>query len=257
MEGTQDKASQYGKLVALRKTCHQCPGLVNPSMVQGGQYDSDHIGPWSRWQGNLNAPLLLVGQDWGDIDYFMRQRGWEKPGNPTNRILVDLFSSIGFSIGPPGNTQGQNIVFFTNAILCLKEGGLQGKVRSDWFQNCASYLRRQIQIVNPRIVVGLGKLAFDSILRAYGFKPSNFRDAVESPYGFLLPEGNYVFAVYHCGARILNTHHRFRPFWEVHRTTVNAIAERACNQVAWSSEELLTILVDSIKGLGISSEKNH
>src|SRR5713101_1760328 len=96
------KAERYAALVRDRKACRLCsPQLTNPSAFEEGRYDSGHIGPWSRWQGNLNAPLLVVGQDWGDTRYFKRVRGWEKPGNPTNVTLVKLLASIGISVPPP------------------------------------------------------------------------------------------------------------------------------------------------------------
>ncbi len=203
------KQERYNALVRERKSCRLCQGLTNPSGVEGGVWDSGQIGPWSQWQGNLNAALLLVGQDWGDTRYFLRYRGLEGPGNPTNNTLIKLLGSIGISIGQPSSGEGQNRAFFTNAILCLKEGGLQGTVQRDWFCNCAPYLRQQIDLVGPRVVVGLGRMAFNGVLQAYRLEPHSFRIAVRDPDGLRLPNGSLLFAVYHCGARILNTH---RPF---------------------------------------------
>jgi DNA polymerase len=203
------KPSLYSELVAARKACRRCAELKNPSEFEDGRYDSDHVGPWSRWQGNLDAPLLVVGQDWGDTQYFARNMGLEKPGNPTNRTLAELLRSVGIDIGPPGHSHGADAAFFTNAVLCLKEGGLQGKVRREWFQNCSPYLKRQLEIVRPKVAIGLGQLAFESILRAFDIKPPAFRSAVEDDRGTVLPTGSRLFAVYHCGVRILNTH---RPF---------------------------------------------
>ena len=200
------KVQQYAELVAARKSCRLCLGLTNPSQIEEGRYDCDHVGPWSRWQGNLDASLLLVGQDWGDTGYFIRQKGWERPRNPTNKALVEFLDSIGLSIGYPGEAVGQNIVFFTNAVLCLKEGGLQGKVQEQWFRNCAPFLVRQIEIVRPKVVVALGKHAFESVLLAFHLNPPEFRQAVEDGDGILLPTGSRLFAAYHCARRVLNTH---------------------------------------------------
>jgi len=61
------KLAAYRVLVEERKTCRVCEGLINPSDCAGGVYDSEHIGPWSRWQGNLDSELMVVGQDWGDV----------------------------------------------------------------------------------------------------------------------------------------------------------------------------------------------
>jgi uracil-DNA glycosylase family 4 len=200
------KPDLYSELVTSRKACRRCSGLTNPSVCEGGRLDSDHIGPWSRWQGNLDAQLMIVGQDWGDTRYLLQNSGLEKPGNPTNRTLASLLGSIGIEIGPPGDAAGADVVFFTNAFLCLKEGGLQGDVWPEWFANCSPYLRRQIEIISPKVVVGLGQRAYENVLRAFDFKPPPFRSAVEDERGTVLPTGARLFAAYHCGARIMNTH---------------------------------------------------
>jgi hypothetical protein len=55
-----DKAKQYLELVGRRKICDGCPCLHNASRMDGGCLDSDEIGPYSRWQGNLYADLMVV-----------------------------------------------------------------------------------------------------------------------------------------------------------------------------------------------------
>ncbi|MFH7326437.1 uracil-DNA glycosylase family protein [Desulfurivibrio sp. C05AmB] len=216
------KGSEYAQLVSARKACHRCKGLTNPADIKGGRFDVEHVGAWSIWQGNLDATLMVVGQDWGDTVYFIRRRGQEGPRNPTNLALVELVDIAGASIGEPGSSLGRNVAFFTNAILCLKKGGLQGKVQKEWFAECASFLRRQIEIVHPLVVVGLGQRAYQTILQSFGLTAGTFRTEVEEPQGRLLPNGTQAFAVYHCGARIRNTHRpmdqqqqdwrRIRPF---------------------------------------------
>jgi len=201
------QVEDYVNLVALRKSCRCCAGLTNPADVREGHFDSDEIGPWSRWQGNLAARLMVVGQDWGDTNYYIRHSGVEGPNNPTNTALANLLVSIEIAIGPPGAAIGQDVVFFTNAILCLKSGGLQAPVQDVWFRNCALYLQKQIEIVQPSVVVGLGVRPFRSVLRSFGLPVPRgpHRKVVEDPEGTLLPNGSRLFAVYHCGARIRNS----------------------------------------------------
>ena len=216
------KRAEYAELVTARKACQLCVGLVNPSVIDGGRLDSDHIGPWSLWQGNMDAAVMVVGQDWGDTTYFLDRKGTEGPKNPTNLALVELMGIAGIAIGDPGVAVGRDVEFFTNAILCLKEGGLQGKVQPAWFSNCAPFLRRKVEIVKPAVVVGLGERAYRAILGGFGMKSRAFRTEVDDEGGTLLPNGTRAFAVYHCGARIRNTHRpmamqredwkRMRPF---------------------------------------------
>jgi DNA polymerase len=209
MTGTAaDLVTAYSALVSLRKSCRTCAGLVNPSACANGKYDSDHIGPWSLWQGNLDADLMIVGQDWGDTRYFLDNRGREARRNRTNDTLRTLLTSIGIEIAPPTPSDaGGGPCFFTNAILCLKQGGLQAKVDSAWFANCGSrFLKPTIEIVRPKVLVTLGEGAYRAVAGLYGLRRMPFRAAVEHEEGFAISGTTRYVPLYHCGARILNTH---------------------------------------------------
>jgi hypothetical protein len=60
-----EKTTANRQLVNERKECHACSGLTNPEACGNSSFDSDHVGPMSLWQGNLDADLMIVGQDWG------------------------------------------------------------------------------------------------------------------------------------------------------------------------------------------------
>jgi uracil-DNA glycosylase len=201
------KTLAYQALVKARKECRACVGLVNPSVCHAGEFDCGEIGAWSTWQGNLDAPLMVVGQDWGDDAWFVREGGKTTSTSVTNKTLIKLLESVGFEIPLARDSTGRGALFFTNAILCLKQGGAQGRVQAQWFENCGGqFLRPLIELVQPRVVVGLGERAYAAVVSAYGLKPGNFRADVESAAPVQLSTGIVAFAVYHCGARILNTH---------------------------------------------------
>jgi uracil-DNA glycosylase family 4 len=190
----------YLSLVRTRKECRLCEplGLTNPALCADGRYDSDHIGPWSKWHGNLNAELMVVGQDWGDTAAYIGHRGIEDPQNATNKVLVDLVRSVGLDM---------NAVFLTNAVLCLEEGGCQARVNKEWFRNCGErFLKPTIEIVKPGVLVTLGEHAYRSVAAIFGLLPVAFSQAVNQSERFMLPQGTAFFPMYHCGARILNTH---------------------------------------------------
>ena len=197
----------YTELVARRKACCCCPGLTNPSHCNGGTFDSDQIGPWTLWQGNLHADIVVVGQDWGDTKYFLDGEGRDKPDNPTNRTLRHLMSVAGLNIDAPSTANsGAALTFFTNAILCLKQGGMQAAVDPAWFANCARlFLKPTIELIAPNAVVTLGERAYRAVCYSYGLRPQAFRRAVEGEPTQLF-SGPLLLPVYHCGARIINTH---------------------------------------------------
>jgi hypothetical protein len=77
-------------------------------------------------------------------------------------------------------------------------------------RNCGvRFLRPQIEMVRPRVVVCFGSCAYRAVLLAFGLRPGAFRAAVESHTPVMLPGGIAVVAVYHCGQRILNTHRSY------------------------------------------------
>lgn len=193
-------------LVHERKACRECAGLTNPSCVSDGALDSAELGPWTLWQGRLDAEVVLVGQDWGDVASFTKNAGFEEPGNPTNRRLVELLALAGVSVEPPAKLGRAGTVFLTNAILCLKGGGLQAAVRAEWFRVCgARFLRPSIEIVQPRAIVALGTHATSAVCDAFAVpRQRSFRAAVDSPSGIALPDGAVLFPRYHCGARSTN-----------------------------------------------------
>lgn len=88
------------------------------------------------------------------------------------------------------------------------QGRTQGKTDQTWFANCAPFLRRTIEIVRPKIIVTLGERAYLAVADLYGIERQTFRSAVEREDGFELEPEVRLFPVYHCGARILNTHRK-------------------------------------------------
>lgn len=205
------KVKTYQALVKSRKFCHTCSGLTNPIDCANGAFDSDHLSPWTKWQGNLNAELMIVGQDWGDLAYFLNNAGNESPKNPTNSNLVKLAASIDVTIEPlPKFSEFEGQVFLTNAILCLKEGGLQGAVKQEWFNNCGTkHLKPTIELVQPKVLVSLGAKVYETIQKLYGLPRVRFRDVVDRETGIVLANDMHYFPMYHCGSRIINTHRNF------------------------------------------------
>ena len=206
----ESKTERYSTLVRSRKACNRCAaiGLRNPVSIRGGAFDSDEIGPWTCWNGDLDARILIVGQEWGDVDSFERQKGRDDPSG-TNRMLRELLAFAGFDIGPAPIKVPASGVYLTNAALCLKSGGVQAPVKDEWVKNCGvSFLRAQVEIVNPRVVVALGQQAYRALCYAFGIPHGSFRDIVNRHEPIPLPTGASLVPVYHCGQRILNTHRR-------------------------------------------------
>lgn len=206
----EEKLRLYQELVSRRKLCKRCSGLINPSFVENGIFDSNQIGPWSLWQGNLTTKILVVGQDWGDVKYLIEHKGRDRDNNPTNQNLIKLLASIGIKIEGPDSRIENDLLFFTNAILCLKQGGLSASVKEEWFVNCGElFLKPLIEIIRPKIIIGLGKRAYDIIMRLYRLRKDNFKKAVEENKPIQITKDIFFFAAYHCGVRGININRAF------------------------------------------------
>lgn len=157
-----DKEERYRQLIAGRKSCDLCSGcLDNASKIAGGDFDCDEIGPYTQWQRNLYADLMVVGQDFADVEGFIANEGW--PGNDvqTNKVLTSLVAEAGIKISLPVYGQSEYRLFFTNAVLCMKrDGGMRGRVPGQCVRQCGRhFLRPTIELVEPKLVVTLGRAA--------------------------------------------------------------------------------------------------
>jgi len=207
------KEDQYRKLVLERKNCSLCKGLTNPAAYDRGRFDSDHIGPWSLWQHNLDADIMIVGQDWGDTEFFKKWSGKDQnDGNPTNENLLKLLESIGVTIGKPREKQEQKI-FLTNLILCLKKGGLQAPVFDDWFNSCTrKFFNPLVEIIRPKAILALGKKPTNFISDYYGVyypRSISLKKLIIQYSPFKLTNQTLLFLLYHCGAGGINRNRSF------------------------------------------------
>lgn len=204
--GDEPKTDRYRQVVTDRRACVCCPTLINPSRVLGGSLDSDRIGPYSLWQGNLDAQLMVVGQDFANVQTFIDLHGRPGADVRTNQRLVRLVNTAleaagcGTRVPLPGRACSDDKLFFTNSVLCLKSGNMSAPVPTSCVKNCNRFLRRTIDIVRPLAVIGMRGLAWKATLLAFGQDaPASFGPAVGSKP---IPIGSAsLFAAYHPASR--------------------------------------------------------
>ena len=106
---------------------------------------------------------------------------------------------------------------------------MQARINREWGTTCVkSFLLETIEIIQPRVVVTLGREAYLAVLAGFGVVvPKIFRDAVEREGGFNLSKGIRWFPVYHCGNRVLNTHRRIESQREDWKRIGTALGRRS------------------------------
>jgi hypothetical protein len=194
--------TEYGALVAARKVCRICVER-NPGKIRSCaefEFDPDVVSHWEAWLGHKRPKLLAVGQDFGNVGYFVRNRGRDDPANKTNDNLRKLLTEAGFNVTEPREFDGNTPVFLTNSILCIKEGAMDGSIRSSWVDACADqHLRPLVHYLRPPVIVGMGSCGWRAVRRVFGLENAPARISHAAGATWSAADGTRLFAVGHPG----------------------------------------------------------
>ena len=183
--------------------------------------DCEEINLWTYWQGrgNLDAHIMLVGQDWGcpwDPNYQPTIEQVRKANkndeynylsnnpSPTDENLVKLFKELDYIITRPCPD-----LFFTNFVLGYRNKGLSGGYKKAWAKQDKGYFKELVDIIEPKVILCLGRSTFEGVLSAFDVRLSSriknynaFIESTNNPVAVTLENGKaaYVFALAHCGA---------------------------------------------------------
>ncbi|MSQ15507.1 MAG: hypothetical protein EXR50_06560 [Dehalococcoidia bacterium] len=125
----------------------------------------DLVSPYSRTAGNVDANVMLFLQDWSPHDKLMNQgynrdvaRYGHDPSLKTNLNLKDLLRQhLGLELE---ETYGTNLFPF------IKAGGISATIpMRDFVRAAEMFALPQIEIVNPRVVLALGRHTADALKR--------------------------------------------------------------------------------------------
>jgi uracil-DNA glycosylase family 4 len=97
-------------------------------------------------------------------------------------------------------------IFITNAVLCnpRKASGANRSPTKSEVSNCSAFLRRQIEVINPRVVVTLGAVSL-AALRLVEYHRLSLREAVGQVHEW---NGRVLVPVYHPSPQVLASHRR-------------------------------------------------
>lgn len=191
----------YDELMASRKRCRICMETDPGEIHNGDEFDFDRpvISYWSQWLGHQKPSLLIVGQDFGNVGYFLKYRGDDDPKSKTNDNLWDLLSKAGVTVKKaPGRDQAAP-VFLTNSILCLKCGPMSAKIKARWVDACAqNHLLSLTNYLNAPIVVGMGVWGWRAVRHVFQLVDTPRRIMLAAGCSWKTLAGTRVFPVGHC-----------------------------------------------------------
>lgn len=128
-------------VVSLEETilnCQRCPlARTRTNAVPG--------------EGNLQAELMFIGEAPG--------RDEDRQGRPfvgkAGQLLTKIIQAM---------TYKRDEVYITNVVKCRPPGNRNPQANE--IASCKDYLLAQIELINPTVIVTLGKVAADSFIRS-------------------------------------------------------------------------------------------
>lgn len=78
--------------------------------------------------------------------------------SPTDNNLCELFSVLGYDI-----TRRCKDLFFTNFALGYRSEGYSGNLNHKWIAADASYFARLVNIIEPTVMICLGRATFEGV----------------------------------------------------------------------------------------------
>jgi DNA polymerase len=177
------KQKEFEALVAEAAACRRCPAMCGRSAVLSGR------------NGRAGARVMFVGEAPG------RQGGDRTrvpfSGDQSGRNFTRYLASISL---------GREEVFITNAALCnpRSDTGANRKPTREEVSNCSGFLRRQLEVIAPRVVVTLGAVSL-AALKAVEYHPLTLKENVGQIRGW---NGRLLVPLYHPSPQVLASHRR-------------------------------------------------
>ena len=216
-----NKYNEFLSLVNDVSQCHLCEQICTLPHTGCGEYlendnhgidlDIPYVNLWNLWHGNLDADIMVIGQDFGQKEesyIFLENQKSKNYNNPTDIALRELFKAT-FDIDIDDENAS---LFFTNMANCYRKHKTTGAMHSGWLPICAhKYMGRLIKIIRPKIIIVLGQSAFDAMFCLDGLKVQciNPDKTIKGTFGEIIChqyrlqiDNSFidVFPVYHPGA---------------------------------------------------------
>lgn len=153
--------------------CRRCPRLVAwreqvARQKRRAYREQDYWGKPVPGFGSPQARLFIVGLAPGA--HGSNRTGRMFTGDASGDFLYPALFRAGFASQPQSVSASDNLTlsdaYITAVCRCVPPGN---KPTPDEIQNCQTYLRQEIEILQPKVLVALGRIAFNALLRLLNF----------------------------------------------------------------------------------------
>lgn len=153
------------------ESCRLCPRLVawreQVAREKRKAYrDQDYWGKPVPGFGDPKARVVVVGLAPGA--HGSNRTGRMFTGDASGNFLYPALHRAGFANQPDSASRSDGLVltdlFITAAGRCAPP---DNKPTPQELANCQPYLERELALIQPKVIVALGRIAFDSLLRIF------------------------------------------------------------------------------------------
>ena len=202
------------KFKKLNKTiikCKKCPRLVKFVKKISTEKRKQNIGEnyWGKpltGFGEFDSKLMILGL--APAAHGGTRTGRAFTGDKSGDFLFKCLYEVGISNSPFSKNLNDNLklksTYISNILKCVPP---EDKPHSNEISNCSEFFDKEIlSLKKLRVIVTLGKVAFDNCLKLYKQK-FNIKQRFIFKHGKsqLLPNGLIILASYHPSPRNVNT----------------------------------------------------
>lgn len=181
--------------------CTRCSRLAAHLSVIRTEHPDYHARPVPPF-GDHKPGLLIVGLAPGM--HGANRTGRPFTGDHAGILLYDTLHRYGFGSQAVAIDPGDGLVLrgcrITNAVKCLPP---ENKPLPAEIRECNGYLRSELQALAPAVILALGTVAHQAVLRALDCRIADFPFAHGAVHG--LDRGMQLFDSYHCSRYNTNT----------------------------------------------------
>jgi len=202
------------RLIELNKTiinCKKCPRLVKfikkVSTIKRKQNINERY--WGKpvpGFGDITSKLAIIGL--APAAHGGTRTGRAFTGDKSGDFLFECLFKSGISNQPFSKNISDNLklksTYITNILKCVPP---EDKPNSRELSNCSKYFNEEItKLTNLKVIVTLGKVAFDNCVKTYKNKFQNQKKYVFKHGQIqLLPNKTKIIPCYHPSPRNVNT----------------------------------------------------
>lgn len=193
------KQSHLNELNKEIISCRKCPRLVEwreeVARVKRRAYkDEEYWGKPVPGFGDPQARVLVVGLAPGA--HGSNRTGRQFTGDASGGFLFPALYRAGFANQPSAESRSDGLVlkdmYITASGRCAPPAN---KPNPEELNNCQPFLEREIGVLNPRVIVCLGRIAFERILRIYSARSHGWKFGHGALYR--LDNGMWILCSYH------------------------------------------------------------